>query len=75
MMDVENAAPAVNAGKKKGGKTIEQMYQKKTQLEHILLRPDTYIGSIEKISGPMWVFDKDTSKIVQRDITYVSAGR
>jgi hypothetical protein len=24
------------------GKTIEQMYQKKTQLEHILLRPDTY---------------------------------
>jgi hypothetical protein len=23
-------------------KTIEQTYQKKTQLEHILLRPDTY---------------------------------
>ena len=23
-------------------KTIEQVYQKKTQLEHILLRPDTY---------------------------------
>ena len=22
--------------------TIEQIYQKKTQLEHILLRPDTY---------------------------------
>ena len=28
-------------------KTIEQIYQKKTQLEHILLRPDTYIGSVE----------------------------
>ena len=26
-------------GKKK---TVEEMYQKKTQLEHILLRPDTY---------------------------------
>ncbi len=26
---------------------IEQIYQKKTQLEHILLRPDTYIGSVE----------------------------
>ena len=24
------------------GKTIEQQYQKKTQLEHVLLRPDTY---------------------------------
>jgi hypothetical protein len=23
-------------------KTVEEMYQKKTQLEHILLRPDTY---------------------------------
>lgn len=30
------------APKKKATKTIEQTYQKKTQLEHILLRPDTY---------------------------------
>ena len=28
------------------GKTVEQIYQKKTQLEHILLRPDTYSKSI-----------------------------
>lgn len=34
-----NGAPAAAA---KGGKTIEQIYQKKTQLEHILLRPDSY---------------------------------
>jgi hypothetical protein len=27
--------------------SIEKIYQKKSQLEHILLRPDTYIGSIE----------------------------
>jgi hypothetical protein len=26
----------------KNGRTIEEMYQKKSQLEHILLRPDTY---------------------------------
>lgn len=36
---VPNRAPAVGVGK---GKTIEQTYTKKTQLEHILLRPDTY---------------------------------
>lgn len=30
-----------------GGQTVEQRYQKKTQLEHILLRPDTYSESIE----------------------------
>lgn len=33
--------------KKRESMTIEKMYQKKTQLEHILLRPDTYIGSVE----------------------------
>ena len=27
--------------------SVERVYQKKTQLEHILLRPDTYIGSVE----------------------------
>jgi len=41
--------PATNSGGGGGnGKTIEDIYQKKTQLEHILLRPDTYIGSTEK---------------------------
>ena len=25
---------------------IEKIYVKKTQLEHILCRPDTYVGSI-----------------------------
>jgi len=33
---------------KNGKVEIEKMYQKKSQLEHILLRPDTYIGSVEK---------------------------
>lgn len=44
---------ATNSNNKKGKKvdknvSIERIYQKKTQLEHILLRPDTYIGSVEK---------------------------
>lgn len=29
---------------------MERVYQKKTQLEHILLRPDTYIGSVEPVT-------------------------
>ena len=46
MLD-ENAGPsqanrAAGAGGKGGKKTIEQTYTKKSQLEHILLRPDTY---------------------------------
>ena len=27
--------------------SVERIYQKKSQLEHILLRPDTYIGSVQ----------------------------
>ncbi|XP_042007097.1 DNA topoisomerase 2-like isoform X1 [Salvia splendens] len=57
---------APTAGTKK---TIEQMYQKKSQLEHILLRPDTYIGSVEKHTQNLWVYDND--QMVQRSVTYV----
>ena len=39
------AAPAKPGGKKR--LSVERIYQKKTQLEHILLRPDTYIGKEE----------------------------
>ena len=52
------------------GKSVEEMYQKKTQLEHILLRPDTYIGSTERITERMWVFDPGQG-MVQRECEYV----
>lgn len=39
----ETKANVMNvAGNGKNAKTVEETYQKKTQLEHILLRPDTY---------------------------------
>lgn len=44
-----------NAAGPGGDKTIEEMYQKKTQLEHIILRPDTYIGSTERQPNTIWV--------------------
>ncbi|XP_041759268.2 DNA topoisomerase 2-beta-like isoform X2 [Coregonus clupeaformis] len=58
--------------KKKGGDkmSVERVYQKKTQLEHILLRPDTYIGSVEPVTQQMWVFDEDLGMNL-REITYV----
>ncbi len=60
-------------------KTVEETYQKKTQLEHILLRPDTYIGSVEPLTQPMFVLDDGHDgydyetvgrRIIQREITY-----
>jgi len=46
------ASATANGG---AGRTIEQVYQKKSQLEHILLRPDTYVGSVEKQTAQLWV--------------------
>ncbi|EGT36104.1 hypothetical protein CAEBREN_03194 [Caenorhabditis brenneri] len=61
---------------KKGGGSkkmaIEDIYQKKSQLEHILLRPDTYIGSVEYTERtPMWVYNTEKSQLEQREIKYV----
>ncbi|XP_064549101.1 DNA topoisomerase 2 [Drosophila montana] len=58
-------------GKGKGGMSIEQMYQKKSQLEHILLRPDSYIGSVEFTKELMWVHDVEKNRMVQREISFV----
>lgn len=63
---LQNGASAPKKGKKK----LEDIYQKKTQLEHILLRPDTYIGSVETVKETMWVVDED-GKMVLRDVTFV----
>lgn len=66
------AAPTPPKKEKKANKrlSVERIYQKKTQLEHILLRPDTYIGSAQPLTEKMWVFDEDTNQIVNREITY-----
>ncbi|KAL1966208.1 hypothetical protein VTN77DRAFT_4760 [Rasamsonia byssochlamydoides] len=46
-------------------------YQKLTQLEHIIKRPDTYIGSIEATTQQMWVFNSETESMEFREVTYV----
>ena len=74
-MSISDAAAAAPAKKSSTGatakeKTIEQMYQKKTQLEHILLRPDTYIGSTEPTTQSMFVLNADSGRIIHKTITY-----
>lgn len=56
-----------------GGKTVEEMYQKKSQLEHILLRPDSYVGSTERQSQEHWVFDESSGKMTRQKLDYVPA--
>ena len=44
-------------------------YQKLTDKEHILKKPDTYIGSIENTEHEGYIFDSD--KIVSKEFQYI----
>ena len=46
-------------------------YQKMSDKEHILKKPDTYIGSIDMTETETYVYDAATSSIVQRPISYI----
>ena len=58
-------------GGAKGGKSVEQTYQKLTQHQHILQRPDTYVGSIESDTQEMWVMDADEGRMKKRKLEYI----
>jgi len=53
------------------GSTVEKTYQKKTLLEQILLRPDTYIGSTESYQQALWVLDEKTQRFSYEKVNYV----
>jgi DNA topoisomerase-2 len=50
---------------------LAKQYQQKTDKQHILDNPDTYIGSVENVDANMWVFDDATKKFVLKDIEYI----
>ncbi|KAI0971156.1 DNA topoisomerase [Xylaria arbuscula] len=63
-----NSKPASKSTSKK---TATEKYQKLTQLEHIIKRPDTYIGSVEPTEQSMWVFNKETELMEYRKVAFV----
>ncbi|KAJ2846162.1 DNA topoisomerase 2, partial [Coemansia erecta] len=64
-----DASPTTGNGVR-NGQTVESIYQKKTPVEHVLLRPDTYIGSVEPIDEEMWVMDTSTKRMTRRKLHY-----
>jgi DNA gyrase/topoisomerase IV subunit B len=50
---------------------LAQQYQKKTDKQHILDNPDTYIGSIENVDANLWVFDEETNSLKLKTIEYI----
>jgi DNA topoisomerase-2 len=50
---------------------LSNKYQKKTDIEHILSNPDTYIGSVEEVDSEQWILNGDGDKIVEKNIKYI----
>ena len=48
--------------------TFESKYKRKTDKEHILDNPDTYIGSVENVVNNIYIFKEN--KIVIEEIEY-----
>ena len=45
--------------------------QQKTDKQHILDNPDTYIGSVESIDADLWIMSENGDKIVEKNINYI----
>lgn len=45
--------------------------QQKTDKQHILDNPDTYIGSVESIDSDIWIISENNDKIVEKNINYI----
>ena len=52
---------------------LANKYQQKTDKQHILDNPDTYIGSIEHIESVQWILNEEGNKIVEKNIAYIPA--
>lgn len=48
---------------------LTNKYQQKTDKQHILDNPDTYIGSVEEVDSELWVLNEN--KIIEKNIKYV----
>ena len=51
--------------------SLKQTYQKKTDKEHVLDNPDTYIGSIELVKNKDWTLNTNENKIQLNTHDYI----
>jgi DNA topoisomerase-2 len=52
---------------------LANKYQQKTDKQHILDNPDTYIGSVEEIDSNQWIITSENGneKIIEKNIKYI----
>ena len=51
-------------------KTIEQKYKKLDAIQHVLLRPGRYIGSVTPHTDETYVVNEEENKIIKEEITW-----
>lgn len=68
--DDDEASPPKSSAKKAPANASDK-YKKISHVEHILIRPDTYIGSVERTDQEMWVYNSETNVIEFRKVSYV----
>jgi DNA topoisomerase-2 len=50
---------------------LANKYQQKTDKQHILDNPDTYIGSVEEVDSDLWILNSEGTKIIEKNIKYI----
>jgi DNA topoisomerase-2 len=54
----------------KGKKKIEDEYIKMDPREHVLLRPDMYVGAITRVPQEMWIWNEEEKKMQSKKIQF-----
>ena len=54
-------------------KSIEEKYIQFTQLEHILKRPDTYVGDIKLQTANLWTYNPDENIMHKKKVEFTPA--
>ena len=52
-------------------KSVEETYKKMSQIEHIMARPDMYIGSQQRLNEEAWVFDEEINQMKQMQLSWI----
>lgn len=69
----DDSSPGMKASQDKPGPSGAKTgkYVRLDQRQHVLLRPNTYVGSTKSEAVMAWMFDESTHKMVYREIHYV----
>lgn len=51
-------------------KSVEDEYIRMNPREHVLLRPDMYVGAITRVPQEMWIWDEEQKRMVFKKIQF-----